>query len=503
MSTTVVLMIIMLLTKAVSFLKDSILVSMYGASSVSDAFLVAVAIPTVLISGVMTALFTSYIPMYKDIKKNNSKYLGEYHSSLLCMVCALSLFVIVVYFIFNDAIIKLFAVGFDDATFNLTKQMSTILIFNTIPMGISYIFQGFLQANNRFYHVALSGIILNLIITVGILISTKTSIMVMPISVVVAYLFYIVYYGIPSFKSGFRMSKKIDLKNEVILKTVEMIIPIFLGQIVFEINSIVDKSTASLLAPGDVTIMDYSFKLMAIAYSIFANPIATFLYPKLSEYAVNNKEKEMSEFAMKGIDWLLLLIVPASIGVFILSESIVSVLFFHGAFTKESVIKTSDTLRVYSLSIIPIAIRIIVEKLFYAKKMPKAPMINSLLGILVNIVLDICLVNRFKHLGLAFATSVSSFITGIVFLYRLKKCCGSFEIKRVVLGLIKYFLCSIPMMGVLLILDQYIILNKGTILYILLAVSLGSVVYFLSLIVIKDKYVMSIIKNCKSKIIKL
>ena len=206
---------------------------------------------------------------------------------------------------------------------------------------------------------------------------------------------------------------------------------------------------------------------------------------------------------MKGIDWLLLLIVPASIGVFILSESIVSVLFFHGAFTKESVIKTSDTLRVYSLSIIPIAIRIIVEKLFYAKKMPKAPMINSLLGILVNIVLDICLVNRFKHLGLAFATSVSSFITGIVFLYRLKKCCGSFEIKRVVLGLIKYFLCSIPMMGVLLILDQYIILNKGTILYILLAVSLGSVVYFLSLIVIKDKYVMSIIKNCKSKIIKL
>lgn len=495
--TTVIMMVLMLMTKVINFLRDIILTSVYGASSISDAFLVSVAIPTVLVSGIMTALFTSYIPIYKEIEAKDKDYIPRYHTNLTTLVFITSTLLVIVYFIFDDYIIRLFAAGFDEITFEITKSMSAIMIFNIYLMGIAYIFQGFLQANNKFLMVSAGSIPLNLVITVGILISNKTTYFVMPISMVVGYVVYLLWFLIPAERNGFRLAKEINLKDEVVLKTMRMIGPIFCGQIVFEINSIVDKSMASMLPSGSVTIMDYSFKVMTITYALIVNPIATVIFPQLSELCLKKDESKLVLKVQNVFAIILLIMIPVSFLVILLAKPMVEFLFYRGAFSMEAVKKTTEALQVYAFSILPISLRLIIEKVFYAKQLSKIPMYNSMVGVGVNILFDIVLLNRFQHYGLAMATSISSIVTIFIFIMRFKRIYPNFRLKSLFLQIIKYTSIAIVASISVYCFNVCLVLH-GIVLMIIDSIIFG-VIYLLVLTIIHDPFVMSLINLIKKR----
>lgn len=421
-NTAVLLGLCSILAKITSFARDVILSYVYGAGSTSDAYIVAASIPTVLFTGILTAIYTSYIPMYHEIKVKDKMAINKYTSNVINIVIVLAILLLITFFLFKENIVYLFAAGFDEETFRLTVELSSISIFAAIFMAVLYVLQGFLQANNRFFLVALFIVPVNLIIAFGIILSYHyNNELLMGGSIVVAYMLMIPVFWKESAESGFCYTLYLNVKNEYLKKTILAVLPIFAGQMLAEINNIVDKNMASRLPRGYVTSMDYGFKVSAMVYGILAWPIATMIFPKIAAFLSEGKKKEAEQTVGKSLELVGMVIIPVTVIVAVLAKPIVEVLFYRGAFDRESVNITAQALCVYVISAIPIGYRIMLEKAYYAMKETSKTVIFSGIGIIVNIILDILLLNKWKHVGLAFATTCSCVIVTIFYVFWLAK----------------------------------------------------------------------------------
>lgn len=483
-STAVILGLCTILAKLSSFARDIVLSFAYGAGSTSDAYLVAASIPTVLFTGILTAIYTSYIPMYHEIRVEDKEKINKYTSNVLNAVMVLAALVVIIFLLFRNEVVYLFAAGFEDETFNLTVTLSSISIFAILFMSVLYVLQGFLQANNRFYLVAVFMVPVNLIIAVGIGMSYYYSNkLLMAGAIVVAYALVIPVFWLQSRKSGFRYIPYLNVKDTYLQKTILAVLPIFAGQMLAEINNIVDKNMASRLPSGYVTALDYGFKVAAMVYGILAWPIATMIYPKLSAYLSEGKGDEAKATVRKSMELIGVIIIPVTLIVAVLAKPIIELFFYRGAFTEESVNITAQALAVYVISAIPIGYRTVLEKAYYAMRETKKTVIFSTLGIIVNIVLDILLLTTWRHIGLAFATTCSCFVTTFCYIFWLSKnkMPGLFD-RKFLLSLIQTIISAAVMLAVLLkvkdIFYQGIIGSMGKVFWCLILMGGISVIVY-------------------------
>ena len=488
----------MFVSKVVAFGRDIILTSCYGATYISDAFLVSISIPTVLFSGVVTALYTCYIPFYKEMQEKNKAKVRSFNGNLITVVFILSCVLIGFCWLFDDAILKVFAVGFDAAAFQLAKEMFHIMALVMVFMGITYILQGYLQANESFYLVGAMTIPTNLIIAFSIWFSSNDTLLYMAWGTVLGYAVYIPYFGIPAYKKGFRFRPNINLHDEDMKRILFMIIPVFVGQIIFEINSMVDKSVASLLPAGGITALDYSFKVMSMIHASLVAPIATIIYPRFAGYVVEEKEADLKRVLTTVLRMVEIVVFPVVGGVIVLAKPIIELLFFRGAFTSEAVQLTSESLIAYAGCAIPISLRIICEKVFYARKETKITMLNSMGGIAVNIILDIVLVRSLAHVGLALATTVSSFVTLLLFLLSLHRRIGNFGGREILLTGCKAGIGALIMSLCLVFLNQ-VMGTWGIILRLVVSVTTGTVIYALVMVILQEKLLINYVKTRRKR----
>lgn len=498
MKSTIILAIIMLVSKLSSFVRDIVLTNQYGASYISDAFLVSISVPTILFSGIVSALFTCYIPLYKEIKIKDIPRVNRFNSNVMTGVFLLSILFVMIYWSFDGSILRLFAVGFDDKTFLLAQNMTRIMTLSMLFMGISYILQGYLQANGSFYLVGAMTIPTNIIIAISIGVSTEEKIMYMAWGTVIGYAIYILYFGVPAYIKGFRWYPYLNLKDEYIKKLLIMTVPIFVGQIMFEINAMIDKSLASTLPEGSVTALDYAYKVATLVYGSVVAPISTIIYPKFSEDVINDKIENVKVLLGKTLRVILIIIIPIVGGIVLLSEEVIKVLFFRGAFSLDAVKVTSEALIIYAGCILPVSLRIICEKIFYAKKETKIPMINSLVGIIINIILNLLLVKEFLHKGLALATTISSVVTILLFMFSLYKKIGDFYLKRVILTGVKSILSCSVMCLILNRINEIWEVNNDWI-KILDNVLLGAMIYTIMMLLLKESMLYDIVYKIKKK----
>ena len=161
MNKTAVHAIIMVLTtilaKVLGFCRELSLAFSYGASNVSDAYVVAFTLPTILFSGLGTAMLTSYISVYTDLQQNRPGEEKPFHDQVITMSFLLSVGFIAVFLALRYPIVRLFALGFEGAQLDLTVNLSSIMIASLVFLGVGYILQGYLQMKGCFFTICWAG----------------------------------------------------------------------------------------------------------------------------------------------------------------------------------------------------------------------------------------------------------------------------------------------------------------------------------------------------------
>lgn len=495
------LMFITIITKVFGLARDIALSYFYGASSITDAYLISITIPTVIFAFIGTGIATSFIPLYNIILKEKSvQFAGEFTNNIINFTIVLCTIVVIFVSIFTEPIVKLFASGFEGENLTLAVNLTKITIFSIYFSGLIYVYTAYLQIKNKFIIPALMSIPLNVLIIIFMVLGSKFDIMLLAVGNVVAILFQFLFLVPSLYKSGYKYRFNLNKNDKYLKQMIQLSIPIIIGVSINEINTLIDRTMASQLAEGGISALNYSNKLVLFVQGIFVTSISTIMYPMISKMASNNNILGLKKSLSETVNTVNLLILPAIIFTMIFSEQIVQLAFGRGAFNSEAITMTSSALFFYSIGIIGFGLREVLSRVFYAIKDTKTPMLNSSIGMVLNIILNIILSKYMGISGLALATSISAvFITGLL-LVSLTKKIGPFGMKLISINFLKIIAAS-SLMGIVAKISfdyLYIIINQN--LALLISIVIGAITYFIIIYFLKIEDVYRFIKLLKEKI---
>ncbi|MEG0180809.1 MAG: murein biosynthesis integral membrane protein MurJ [Romboutsia sp.] len=498
-------------SKILGFCRELVLANFYGTGFYADVFLLTLNIPSLIVAIIGSAVVTSYVPIYFDIKeKSGSESALKFTNNMLNLSCIAAIIIAILGLLFTKEFIMVFAGGFEGEKFALAVTFTKIMISGVIFLSATRLFSSYLQVNENFSIPALIGIPYNVIIIIAIMVSTKTHINVLAIGALLAMASQLLFQIPFALKKSYKYQNYINAKDETIKEMIILVLPMLVGVAVGQINTAVDRALATTLGNGPLSALNYAARLNDFVMAIFITSIVTVIYPKLAKLSNTDNKEGFISTIVKSSNFILLVVLPISIGAIVLAEPIVRILFERGKFDASSTHMTAVALKFYALGLLAMGIRDVLVRAFYSLSDTKTPMINSSIALGVNIVLNLILIKVMGYAGLALSTSLASILTVILLFRSLKKKSGYFGGDKIIKTGIKSLLASI-VMGFATIFSYnslYNIIGNGAIQEIIsvgLAVLIGALIYGIIIIILKVEEVnlaFEMINKVKNKLIK-
>lgn len=447
-------------SKFFGFIRETLIALNFGSGLESDAYFVSLTAVGIVSSFITVAISTSYIPLFSEIEKKEGIESKITHTNNLLSAVFIGTFIlyIVAWFI-APITIKILAVGFKDQQFNLTLQLTRIGLPLIMLYGLIGVMTGFLQSERRFISSSVNGLLSNIVYIIFLLFfSDKYGIKGLMFATVLSVISNLIIQLPEVICSHYRYFFKLDLKDEYIKKLVLMSLPVIVGVAIDDINAILDRTMASTLVQGSISALNYANKLNNLILGVFITAIATVIFPMLANESINENYESIKKIISSGINIILLITIPATVGIIVLAKPIVKLIFERGAFDLTATLMTTKALIGYSLGLVPMALKIFITKVFYSLHDTKTPMINGIITLILNLIMNLVLIKFLAHFGLALATSIAVTFSFLILIFDLRKKIGSVGGKSFVICGIKSVLASC-VMGLTIYLIYYNFLN--------------------------------------------
>jgi putative peptidoglycan lipid II flippase len=218
-----------------------------------------------------------------------------------------------------------------------------------------------------------------------------------------------------------------------------------IGLAAVQINLVVNSILATGEGTGAVSALSYAFRLMYLPIGIFGVSIATAVVPTLSRHAARNDTAGMRETVSNGLRLMLMLNVPATVGLIALSTPIVALIFEHGRFTPADTAATAAALACYAPGLVGYSAVKIAVPSFYSIRESRTPVLVSTATVLLNVALNLTLVRVMGFKGLALGTAISAIFNAALLLWVLRSRLGGLDERRVAVSFAKISLASLVM----------------------------------------------------------
>lgn len=427
-----ILVVITLVSRILGLGRELFLSFFYGTSRITDAYLVSLTIVTVVFDFIAVGVSTAYIPMVTEInEKKGERETNLFTSNLINIIFIFSILILALGVVFTRQLILVFASGFDETTLEIAENFTRIILFGGGIISISYVFEGFLQIKNNFIIPALKGIVLNLVIIFSIVLASLGNYKILAVGFLVGTVIQLIIMLPSAYRRHFRYYTVLNFKDENLKNIILLSLPLFFSLAVNQINMIVDRSMASNIAVGAISAMSYSNTILSAINGVFVVSIITVIYPTFSALAAKKALIELKALIVRTLNILIITLIPIMFSIIIFSKDLVKLILARGAFDALSLKMTSGVLFFYSFGILSVGLREVLLKAFYSLKETRIPTINSVIGITLNIILNLILSYYMGLTGLALATSISSTVTVILLLSSLRTKVGSLGLKKV------------------------------------------------------------------------
>lgn len=483
-SATLTIVLISILSKIFGFIREAVIAQQYGATSVTDAFLVVFNIPYMANGILNAALVVVVVPVFLEyiVQGKAEKARRLFSTVFLLSMIVLSAIVIVCIWK-SKVIINILAPGFSIETTRLASDLAFIMFPAVIFFALTNFFAGILNASNIFAPPASAPLILNLVIIALVLILGSIY------GVYAAAIGVFLGTGISALiqlpflrKTEFKFRAVCDYKDPGVRRVFGLMFPILVGSAVGQLNTFVYYFFGSGLVEGTISALNYATKLILLPQGIFVMAISTAIFPSLSKSAAVREMNAFSQTLVRGMKLVVLMAVPAVVGLMVLRVPIVALLFKRGAFGEEALILTSGALLFLSFGLLGQCLTPILTRGFFALQDTVTPVKITVITVAVNIVLSIFLVKFMGHLGLALANSIVSTIGAILLAVILMKYVPELFNVSLFIFFGKVLIAS-TLMGISVYLVEQLfvttLLGNWRLLYrVALEIGLGSIIYF-------------------------
>lgn len=507
---TLLLMLISAIGVVLSFAKESIIAYFFGTSATVDAYVVAVDLPVSLFSLISMALSVVVIPNYTMLRTIESEKAAEkFFSNLVTLLIFICCGFLLILELCGDLVIFVAAPGLAEETHALATNLFRIALPTSALLMLVKANTGVMNSHKSFALPALGDSVLSVVfIAMVALLAARFGIYAAVLGTLLGAVIELLYSSLLR-RKYVKYHPHVDTKDPYVRKSVRMVIPVFIGNSIEEINKLVNKIIASSMNAGSISALHYASKISSGVSNLLITGISTVFYPEFAERAAKKDDKGMAQIYSASVSLFLLIILPLIFGGFFLKEEIVSIVYGRGAFDEESMAITAPLLAGYLLALLFTSVRQSSTNFFNALGETKTPVINSSIGIGINIVLNFILSRFMGVLGLVAATVVSSAISALLLMIAVKRRNTYVDyrdnLRLLVKGVVACLLMVAVLFGVRFLFGMLLTDISGgmnLLLYTLSAIVLGAAAYAVGLIVLRVgevRMILNIIKNKKRK----
>lgn len=436
-----------LLSRVLGLLRDMLTAAFLGLTSMASAFFFAFTIPNLfrrmLGEGALTSVF---IPLLTDeLQEGGSEAAFRFTNVVLSWL----LLVLVGLVLVGSALcwglsVYLGQPGLPDfllesgrtEQWGIGFQLTVFLMPYMLFICMSAVFAAALNVLGRFAIPALSPVLLNVAMIGSLLLagwwwewSLESTVRALCVGVLLGGLFQLCVPAVDLMRQGWRPAFVLA-KSERLQELLRLFLPGVLGAAVVQINVLVSRLLAFGLNESAVAALFYANRLVELPLGIFTIAITTVLFPRLSQFASAGDKEGANQAYGQGMRFIFAITVPAAVGLIVLREPIVRLLFEWRNFGNSEVMDTSPLLVIYALSLPFYSLSTFASRGFHSLKDMRTPVKAALIAFVVNLLSAVILMRWMGTPGLALANLISAVVQSMVLHVQLKKKAAHFAVIR-------------------------------------------------------------------------
>jgi putative peptidoglycan lipid II flippase len=483
-------------SRVTGLVRESVLGWLFGAGAIFDAYVLGYRIPNLtrdlFAGGALSSAFVPTFTRYLATKsKEEAQELSNITGTLLIVVvgslCILGM-------IFSPLFVDLFAHGFHavPGKFELAVQLVRIMFPFLLLVSLAAQAQGILNSCHQFGIPAISSSMFNICsilfgLTLGYWLGSRLG-----IDSVHGMAFGVLFGGVAQlacqlpavWRAGFAWRPRWNLHHEGVRQIMKLMGPAILGGASVQINVLVNTSFAAGLRDaaghvmnGPVSWLNYAFRFMQLPIGLCGISIASASLPRLARNAALSDYGEFRDTLGGSLVMILLLTVPSSVGLAVLGESMIGIVFQHGKFGAIDTHQTALALTCYAVGLAGYAALRLLAPAFYALGDARTPMLVSMASVLVNAATAFLTVRWFGlgHAGLALSLSAVSIFNSLALLILIRPRLGSLGGRRIVLSFAKILAASVVMGAVCLAMVR---VSPSRLFNVVVGIPLGAAVFY-------------------------
>lgn len=417
-------------SRVLGFVRDTLIARVFGASAVTDAFIVAFRIPNFLrrisAEGAFSQAFVPILAEYKQQRTHDeTKALINHVTTLL------GLFLVVITILGMLAapwVVQMTAPGFaaDATKFDLTVDLLRVTFPYILFISLVSLAGGVLNTYGNFTTPAFTPVWLNVSFIVAMLLVAPyfdNSIRVLAWAVFVGgilqFLFQLPYLS----KLGLMPRIDLNLHDEGVWRILKLMGPAIFGVSVTQISILINTVIASFLISGSVSWLYFADRLMEFPTGLLGVALGTILLPSLSKSVADDDQGEYSQLLDWGLRLTFMLALPAAVALAVLAVPLITSLFMYGAFTAHDVSMTKVALVAYSVGLLGLILVKVLAPGFYSRQNIKTPVKIAVFTLVVTQLMNVLFVFGLdmKHAGLALAIGLGACLNAGLLFYNLRK----------------------------------------------------------------------------------
>jgi len=480
----------------IGLLRRVLVAQAFGAGAELDAFIAANRVSETLFNLVAGgALGSAFIPTFTGfIAKEDKRSAWKLASAVANWVALVLSLLAALAAVFAPQIVRhALAPGFsaDPIQFALTVTLLRIQLTSAILFGLSGLMMGILNSHQVFLIPALTPSMYQLGMIFGVLVlAPKMGIYGLAWGVVIGALFHLILQ-IPSLlKKHGQYSLTLGFGDAAVGEVIRLMGPRLLGVAVVQLNFWVNTWLASRMAAGSVAGIEYGFALMMMAQVAIAQSIATAAMPTFAAQYALGKLDEVRHSLAASIRGVVLLSVPAAVGLITLRVPLVTLLYQRGEFDARSTEIVAWALLWYAIGLVGHSVMEILARAFYALHDTKTPVLVGIGAMSLNVVFSIAFAALFEqigwmpHGGLALANSLATALEMVLLMILMRKRLNGLNGASIARGFGQATIAALGM-GIALFWWNQAQITSATWLIALGGIGMGGTIYLLGIWILK------------------
>ena len=449
-----------LCSRVLGLAREQIFAALFGGGRIMDAFTIAFRIPNLLRDLFAEgALSTAFVTTFSRTVATDGEGAAWRLANKVATLTAVTLSAITLLgIVFAPALVSVLAPGFTGEKAALTVTLTRVMYPFILLVSLAALVMGMLNARNVFGVPAMASSFFNLgSIVAGVLLGYwldphfgTRAILGLAIGTLIGGTLQLTVQLPALARLGYRFHPDFHWRDPGVRAILRLMGPSVIAASTTQVNVLVNSVFASELGDGPTFWLTVAFRLMQLPLGVFGVALGTVALPLLARMAATGQHGVFRSELARGMRLAFLMTIPASVGLIVLAEPIISVLYQHGRFGAYETAESAGALRFYALGLCAYAALKVLVNAFYALDRRKTPMVVSFVAVALNLALNWIFTVRlgWGHRGLAFSTACVATSNFLILYLLMRRHLGRLESRAMAVLLVRVALASLVLLAI-------------------------------------------------------